>query len=84
MEAGFDAFLAKVVTQILTPIVTLLSLAAFAVFVWGVVEFIAGAGDEEKRSKGQKHMFWGIIGLAIIFGANGIISLLNGTLDSIR
>lgn len=75
----FNEFLVKVQDAILTPIITLLSLAAFLIFLWGIVEFIAGADNEEKRKAGQQHMIWGIIGLVIIFGANAIVSLLKAT-----
>lgn len=76
---NYQQFLAKIQEQILTPIVTLLALAAFVLFVWGVVQFIAGADDEEKRKTGQQHMIWGIIGLVIMFGANAIIMLIKQT-----
>ena len=75
----YQQFLAKIQAQILTPLVTLLALAAFVLFVWGVVQFIAGAEDEEKRKPGQQHMIWGIIGLVIMFGANAIIMLIKQT-----
>jgi uncharacterized membrane protein YidH (DUF202 family) len=75
----YQQFLARIQEQILTPIVTLLALAAFVLFVWGVVQFIAGADDEEKRKTGQQHMIWGIIGLVIMFGANAIIMLIKQT-----
>lgn len=75
MEA-LDTFLGKVTDAIIDPILTLITLAAFVVFVWGVVEFIQGAGNEEKRKVGQQHMIWGIIGLVIIFGAHAIIAVM--------
>lgn len=74
-----NAFLAKVVTQIINPIILLLSAAAFVLFLWGVFEFIAHAGDETKRKEGHQAMLWGIIGLTIIFGAYGIINIALGT-----
>jgi len=77
----FNEFLIKVQDAILTPIITLLSLAAFLLFLWGIVEFIAGATNEEKRATGQQHMIWGIIGLVIIFGANAIVSLIKATVS---
>lgn len=78
----FDTFITKVQDAILTPIITLLALGAFVVFIWGIVEFIASADNEEKRSTGQQHMIWGIIGLVIIFGANAIVSLLSATVGA--
>jgi uncharacterized membrane protein YidH (DUF202 family) len=71
-----DQFIAKVQDQILNPIITLIALASFGIFVFGVVEFIAGAENEEKRSTGQQHILWGIIGLVIVFGAGAIVKIL--------
>ncbi|MEK7602137.1 MAG: hypothetical protein AAB472_01470 [Patescibacteria group bacterium] len=79
MNTEFNAFLGKVEQAILNPLITLLILAAFVLFVYGVVEFIAGAGNDEKRKIGQQHMIWGFIGLAIMFGAKGIVALLAST-----
>ncbi len=79
---NYEQFLAKVEAAILVPLVTLLSLAAFVLFVWGVVQFIAGAEDEEKRRTGQQHMMWGVIGLAIMFGANAIVALIKLTVGA--
>lgn len=73
---GFNTFIAKVQDQILMPIITLLALAAFLVFAWGLVEFILGAGDEEKRRTGRRHMLWGIIGLVILFGARILVTII--------
>jgi uncharacterized membrane protein YidH (DUF202 family) len=78
----FQTFIIKVQDAILTPIITLLSLGAFLLFLWGIVEFIASADNEEKRSTGQQHMIWGIIGLVIIFGANAIVSLIRATVGT--
>jgi len=78
----FYQFLEKVQNAILTPIITLLSLGAFLLFIWGIVEFIAGSENEEKRQSGQQHMIWGLIGLVIIFGANAIVSLIKATVGT--
>ncbi len=72
-------FFDNIKTNIVNPIITLIALAAFVVFIWGVVEFIRSADDAEKRGTGQQHMIWGIAGLVIIFGANAIIAILKNT-----
>lgn len=74
-----NSFLAKVVTQIVNPIILLLVAVAFVAFLWGVFEFVAHAGDETKRMEGKNAIFWGIVGLVIIFGAYGIINVALGT-----
>ncbi|MEK9184416.1 MAG: hypothetical protein AAB892_01645 [Patescibacteria group bacterium] len=78
----YDEFIKSVQTEILMPIITLLAIIAFAVFVWGVVQMIAAAGDEEKRTTGQRHIVWGIVGLFILFGASSIVALLSSTISS--
>lgn len=78
-----DAFLQKLVENIFGPVVLLLGVLAFLYFVFGVVMFIRSAEDEEARRTGKAHMLWAIIGLAIIFGANAIINLINDTANSV-
>ena len=77
---AFDTFLINVQKEILDPLITLIALAAFVIFVWGVVEFIRGEDNTETREKGQRHMVWGIVGLVILFGANAIINIITATL----
>ena len=62
--------------KILNPIENILIVAGTLLFLWGVVEFIAGASSEDKRTQGKRHMIWGIIGLVIILGVRGIITIL--------
>lgn len=78
-----DSFISTIVDNLLEPAVALLGVLAFLYFVFGVVMFIGGAENEEKRAQGQRHMLWALIGLAIIFGANAIISFIGGTVNSI-
>ncbi|MBU6214929.1 hypothetical protein KGM48_03805 [Patescibacteria group bacterium] len=74
-------FLKAVVIQIVNPLIYLLAAGAFVVFIWGVFVFIMNAGDETKRKEGRQAIFWGIIGLVIIFGAYGIINAVLGTFN---
>ena len=76
-----SSFLGKVVVQIVNPLILLLAAGAFVVFLWGVFEFIRNAGDEGKRQEGKSAIFWGIIGLVIIFGAYGIINIALATFN---
>lgn len=76
---ALNAFLGKVVVEIINPIILLLAASAFVVFLWGIFEFIKNAGDENARVEGRRAIFWGLIGLVIIFGAYGIINVALGT-----
>lgn len=76
-------FFVNLQAAIIDPLITLFAVAAFVVFVWGVVEFIRGADNQEARGKGQKHIIWGLIGLTIIFGARAIIALISTTVSGL-
>ena len=63
-------------SAVLTPLKALfLALAAF-LFLYGVVEFIAGASSEEARTTGKRHMVWGLLGIVIILAVGSIITIL--------
>jgi len=81
MFAKLNEFLGKVATQIINPIILLLAASAFVVFIWGLFQFIAHAGDEGKRAEGKNAILWGLVGLVIIFGAYGIINIALGTFN---
>lgn len=68
-EAGgttICSILAVTKREVLVPLTSLLVAFAVFFFLWGVVEFIAGASDEKARTTGKTHMMWGIFGLIII------------------
>jgi uncharacterized membrane protein YidH (DUF202 family) len=71
-----DALIKKINAQILNPIIGLLIAIGLVVFLYGVLEFIMGADNLEKRETGKKHMIWGIIGLFIMVAVFGIMNLL--------
>ncbi|OGG68912.1 hypothetical protein A3E65_02450 [Candidatus Kaiserbacteria bacterium RIFCSPHIGHO2_12_FULL_56_13] len=81
MVSALNAFLDKVVIQIVNPLMLLLAAGAFIAFLWGVVQFIMHAGDETKRKEGKEAILWGLVGLVIIFGVYGILNLLTGAFN---
>lgn len=78
-----DALISKINQTIINPFIGLMIGVAVIFFLYGVVEFIAGADNEEKRSQGKAHMIWGIIGLFIMVAVFGIINVIIKTLDTI-
>lgn len=71
----FDRILQNIRTTA-TFIIGLLFVIATLVFLWGLVRFIASAGDEAKRKTSKGLMTWGILGLAVMAAAWGITQVL--------
>jgi len=65
--------MSKIVDNIISPIVAFVFALAVLLFVWGIVEYIIGGEDSEKRKTGQTHVLWGVIGIAIMVSVYGII-----------
>lgn len=61
-------------------IIPLLVTLALVTFMYGVVEFIAHADDENKRAEGRKFMLWGVIGMFVMLSVFGILGVLSNTL----
>lgn len=57
-------------------VLLLVGIIALLVFVWGIVKLIASAGNPEKRREAKAILWWGIIGLAVIASASGIVIAL--------
>lgn len=76
----FDEFLSNVNSMIINPLIILLFALALVYFLYGVVEFIAGQDNEEKKTQGKSHMMWGVIGLTIMMGVWFILGVLLNTL----
>ena len=65
---------------LLNAIVPLLVALGVVYFVWGVVQYVVGDGEEAK-TKGRDRMIYGIIGLAVIIGVWGLVGILLSTFD---
>lgn len=50
-------------------------------FIWGVVQYVIGGGEEAKK-KGKDHIIYGIIGLAVIVSVWGLTIVLRDTFFS--
>jgi len=70
--------------ELFVPFRNLLFAAAALVFLWGVVEFVANQENEDKKKSGRRHIFWGLVGLAIMFAVNGIVWVLINFISQLR
>lgn len=69
--------------NVISPLITLFMVLATAFFIWGVIEFLGGADSEEARTRGKRHMIWGLVGLVIMLSVKFIINLLENFFSSI-
>ena len=54
---------------------------AFFAFIWGVVNYFFFSKDNEtKRTEGRQFIFWGILGMVVLFSVWGFVNLLLSTL----
>ncbi len=60
-------------------VIPLILALAVAMFVWGVVQYVINTDEEAKREKGKQFMIWGIIGLTVMVGVWGLVSILGST-----
>ncbi len=72
----------KIQAVIIQPIIIFLFALALVVFLFGVTEYILGSDNPEQRSKGVQHIMWGIIGLAIMTMAYGILTVIKNTIGA--
>jgi hypothetical protein len=73
---SLESILSKVYKYVINPAIIALFAVALVIFFWGVIKYLAGAADKEKRQQGQRHMLWGVIGFVIMIGVYGIISIV--------
>ena len=69
----------RVLTLIVNPIIALVFAVALLYFIYGVIEYIGGVADSNKRKQGIDHMVWGLIGLTIMVTFKGIINLISNS-----
>ena len=70
--------------NIINPIIVLLFSLALLYFLWGVFDFVRNSSSEDKRNDGKQHMLWGIIGMAIMVSAFGIVNLICNTINCLQ
>ncbi len=66
----------QILARLWTPVLKLMFGVAIAFFIWGVIEFMVGAANEEKRETGKRHIVWGLVGLFIMFAVWAIMAVI--------
>lgn len=68
-------FVAAVNDAIINPILAFLFAAALLYFFYGGLKLILGAGSDEQRNIGKRHMFWGVVGMVIMVAVFAILRI---------
>ena len=79
LAQGIEEDVITPLRKIVDLLVPLLMVAAFVVFLWGIIKFITSGGDEEKKKAGKSLIIYGLIGLFVMVAVWGIIKLVQGT-----
>ena len=74
--AGF----VKVLLGILGPLALLLIAVALVVFLYGIVLYIASAGNSTAQTKGRNLIMWGLIALTVLTSVWGIATMVSNSL----
>lgn len=67
------------VSAILNLLVPFIVGLAVLVIIWGIFNYIVGAGDEEKRAEAKQYIIWGVIGVFIMLSVWGLVNVLVGS-----
>jgi len=70
----------KIVDQAIWPFEVFLAGVAVLFFVYGLVELLSSADNEQKKIDGKRHMVWGLVGLFIISSVYGIIKIIEASI----
>ncbi len=64
--------------QLLNSIIPVLVALGVVYFVWGVVTYVISS-DEEAKKSGKNRIIYGLIGLVVIIGMWGLVSIIRNT-----
>lgn len=76
-----DAFISKVNSEIINPIILFLFALAIVYFLYGMLEFLLNQQNDEAKTTGKSHMIWGIVGIAIMLGVWTIMNIVINTFN---
>lgn len=74
--------LGRIISYIVNPIIYFLVGLAVIYFLYGVFNFVRNAESSEKRIIGAKHIFWGVIGIAIMFSVFALVKVIQNTIGT--
>ena len=67
----------NIIMGFVNPLYQLVVVCTFLYFLYGAAKFVYDINDPDKKNTGKSHLFWGLIGLFIVFSVGGIIPFIN-------
>lgn len=77
MNGEAAKLISNIKVYILNPIIGFMFAVAVVMFIYGIVEWIWSADNEDKVEVGKQHMIWGIVGMFVMIGVYGILNVLS-------
>ncbi len=62
-------------------VIPLIFALAVLIFVWGIMQYVISAGNEEQKDRGRQYMIWGIIALTVMVSVWGIAQIVGSTFN---
>lgn len=79
-SAPVRQFVGKVDKLIVNPLIVLMFAVALLYFLYGMFQFLLNADKSEDRETGKNHIFWGLVGMFLMFAVFTILHIIQNTL----
>ena len=76
---ALQTLISNINRYVINPLIVLGFAVAMVVFLWGVFNYVRGAGDPKARETGRNHILWSVVGLAIMFTVFGIMTVISNS-----
>lgn len=73
------ASLVSTFVRLIQSAVGVLIVLALLLFLYGLVRYMMGIGDEEKQKESREYIVYGVIGLFVMVSMWGLVSVLTST-----
>jgi hypothetical protein len=77
-----DQILTNIITQVFSPLYQVAVGVTILYFLYGVARYVVELNNPDSKTTGRSHLLWGLVGLFIVLSVGGILSFLNGSLNS--
>lgn len=77
---SLDTVLLKINFYIINPLIRVMFALAFAIFIWGIIQYVLKKDSVNEKERGRMHIMWGLIGLTIMTSVFFIIKIITKTL----